>query len=53
MIAPQSGIIVRHKRGYVAHLRFADKQYDVDLSSKSKHYLYELIVGYWTRINES
>ena len=51
LITPTSAVIVRHNRGYVAHVRFADKQFDIDLSSKSKHYLYELIESYCERVN--
>ncbi|CAB4182810.1 hypothetical protein UFOVP1439_43 [uncultured Caudovirales phage] len=51
-IDPTSVVIVRWPKGFVAHVRFADVTYDIDMSSHNKNYLYEAIERYWKKINE-
>jgi hypothetical protein len=50
-LTPSSVVIVKHHKGYVAHVRFANSKHDIDLSSKNKYYLYELVEGYVEKIN--
>ena len=52
MIDPTSVVVVRWAKGFVAHVRFADSQYDIDISSHNKNYLHDAVERHWRKINE-
>lgn len=40
---PSSVVITTRPKGYVAHIRYADPKFDVDISHIDKYWLYQLI----------
>ena len=52
MIDPISVVVVRWPKGFVAHVRFEDSQYDIDISSHNKNYLHDAVERHWRKINE-
>lgn len=52
MIDPVSVVVIRWAKGFVAHVRFANSQHDIDISSHNKNYLYDAVERHWRKINE-